>query len=117
MVRFFVEILGFSACVHAWDFAYVEREAIGVRIHLASDGLEERHEVGPRAFLFYVDVKDVAAVAQELQPKLSAAGMAIGRGPVDQSWGQREFWVAVPEGGLIIFGQEIVTMPVVIHAG
>ena len=108
-VRFFVEVLGFHAWVHAWDYAYVQREKAAVRIGKASKGSpEERHEAGPRAFLMYIDVQDVDAVVEEVRPKLLAAGMAAGSGPKDQTWGQREFWVPVPEGGLIIFGQEIV---------
>ncbi len=107
MVRFFVDVLGFRAWIHAWDYAYVQREAAAVRIGKASEGPEERHEAGPRAFLFYIDVRDVAAVVEEVRPKLLAAGMSGGEGPVDQSWGQREFWVPVPEGGLVVFGQEI----------
>jgi catechol 2,3-dioxygenase-like lactoylglutathione lyase family enzyme len=108
MVRFFVEVLGFKAWVHQWDYAYVQREAAAVRIGKASEGPEERHEAGPRAFLMYIDVRDVDAVVEEIRPRLLAAGMAAGHGPKDQSWGQREFWVEVPEGGLVLFGQEIV---------
>ena len=111
-VRFFVDVLGFKAWVHGRDFAYVQREEAAVRIGKASEGPEERHEAGPRAFLFYIDVRDVDAVVEEVRPKLLAAGMSGGQGPVDQSWGQREFWAPVPEGGLIIFGQEIVAVPV-----
>jgi catechol 2,3-dioxygenase-like lactoylglutathione lyase family enzyme len=107
-VRFFVEVLGFHAWVHTRDYAYVQRESAAVRIGKASpDTPEERHEAGPRAFLMYIDVRDVAAVVEEVRPRLPAAGMAEGSGPKDQTWGQREFWVPVPEGGLIIFGEEI----------
>jgi catechol 2,3-dioxygenase-like lactoylglutathione lyase family enzyme len=113
MVRFFVEVLGFHAWVHAWDYAYVQRETAAVRIIKASDGPAERFEAGPRAFLMYIDVRDVDAVVDEVRPKLLAAGMAGGQGPKDQIWGQREFWVPMPEGGLIIFGQEIVRTPVI----
>jgi catechol 2,3-dioxygenase-like lactoylglutathione lyase family enzyme len=114
MVRFFVDVLGFHAWGHSWDYAYVQREAAAVRIGKASpDTPEERHEAGERAFLMYIDVRDVDAVVEEVRPKLLAAGMAGGSGPEDQTWGQREFWVPVPEGGLIIFGQKIVQMPVI----
>ena len=107
-VRFFVEVLGFTALVHDQYFAYVQREAAAVRIGKASpDTPEEMHMVGARAFLAYIDVRDVDAVVEEVRPRLLAAGMTGGLGPKDQSWGQREFWVPVPEGGLIIFGQEI----------
>jgi catechol 2,3-dioxygenase-like lactoylglutathione lyase family enzyme len=106
-VRFFVEVLGFRAVVHSADFAYVEREAVAVRIGKASAGPEERKEAGPRAFLLYIDVRDVDAVVAEVRPRLLAVGMAGGTGPKDQSWGQREFWVPLPEGGLLLFGQDI----------
>lgn len=76
MVRFYVDVLGFRAWVHAWDYAYVQREAAAVRIGKASEEPEERHEAGPRAFLFYIDVRDVAAVVEEVRPRLLAAGMA-----------------------------------------
>jgi len=52
-------------------------------------------------------VRDLDAVVADVRPKLLAAGMAAGDGPKDQRWGQREWWVPVPEGGLIIFGQEL----------
>jgi catechol 2,3-dioxygenase-like lactoylglutathione lyase family enzyme len=107
-VRFFVEVLGFKAWVHSRDFAYVQRGPAAVRIMKASpDEPEEKFEVGSRTFLMYIDVRDVDAVVAEVRPRLLAAGMSGGQGPVDQSWGQREFWAPLPEGGLIVFGQEI----------
>jgi catechol 2,3-dioxygenase-like lactoylglutathione lyase family enzyme len=111
-VRFFVEVLGFKSWVHGPDYAYVQRESAAIRIGMASpDTPEEMHTVGERAFLAYIDVRDVDAVVADIRPKLMAGGMndglAGGLGPKDQSWGQREFWVPVPEGGLIIFGQQI----------
>ena len=108
MVRFFVEVLGFKVWVQSWDYAYVQRGPAAVRIGKASDGAQEKHEAGPRAFLFYIDVRDVDAVVEEVRPKLLTAGTVAAQGPKDQSWGQREYWVPVPEGGLVIFGQEIV---------
>jgi catechol 2,3-dioxygenase-like lactoylglutathione lyase family enzyme len=107
-VRFFVDVLGFHAWVEAWDYAYLQREGVAVRLHYATpDDEAERQHFGPRAFLFYVDVKDVDALVLEIGPKLAAAGLGAGQGPVDQMWGQREWWVAGPEGGLIVFGQAI----------
>ena len=116
-VRFFVETLGFKAWVHTGDYSYVQREGAAIRIGKASpDTPEERHELGSRAFLAYIDVRDVDAVVEEMRPKLLAAGMSSGQGPKDQTWGQREFWVPVPEGGLIIFGQEIARVAPVTEA-
>ncbi len=109
-VRFFVEVLGFKAWVTMRDYGYVQREGAAVRILLASPDPVERYEYGSRAFLFYVDVRDIAVVVAEVGEKLLARGLPAGEGPVDQTWGQREWWVTGPEGGLVIFGQEIAEM-------
>ena len=114
MVRFFVEVLGFHAWVQGEFYAYVSRDDAAVRIGKLSQGddaEEERVEWGARAWLFYIDVRDVDMLVEELRPKLLAAGLNGGKGPKDQSWGQREFWASLPGGGYIVFGQEISAMP------
>ncbi len=110
MVQFFVDVLGFHAWVQEHDYAYVKRDDAAVRIGKLSEGPEgadERVEWGARAWLFYIDVRDVDSLVTELRPKLQEAGLAGARGPKDQSWGKREFWAPLPEGGYIVFGQEI----------
>ncbi len=108
-VRFFVEILGFNAVVDTEYYAYLDRDSAAVRLSkLSPDCAEERFEYGPRTWLFYVDVEDVSALVAEIRPKLLGAGHAPGEGPVDQTWGKREWWAPGPEGGFIVFGQEIV---------
>jgi catechol 2,3-dioxygenase-like lactoylglutathione lyase family enzyme len=119
-VRFFVDVLGFHAWVEGPDYAYVQREAAAVRISRASDfeaSPQEKQELGPRAFFCYIDVRDLEAVVAELRPRLLTAGVRGAQGPVDQTWGQREFWVPLPEGGLLIFGQAIAAMPAIKTAG
>ncbi len=114
MVRFFVEVLGFHAWVQDEFYAYVSRDDAAVRIGKLSEGTdaaEERVEWGARAWLFYIDVRDVDALVAELRPKLQAAGLDGGTGPKDQPWGKREFWAPLPQGGYIVFGQEIAPMP------
>jgi hypothetical protein len=110
MVRFFVEVLGFRAEVQDDFYAYVSRDDAAVRIGKLSEGAQgaaERVEWGARAWLFYIDVRDVDALVAELRPKLLAAGLDGGEGPKDQSWGKREFWAPLPGGGYVVFGQEI----------
>jgi predicted enzyme related to lactoylglutathione lyase len=110
MVQFFVEVLGFRAEVQDESYAYVSRDDAAVRIGKlseGSEGAEERVEWGARAWLFYIDVRDVDALVAEFRPKLQAAGLDGGKGPKDQSWGKREFWAPLPGGGYIVFGQEI----------
>lgn len=46
----------------------------------------------------------------EVRPKLEGAGVRV-HGPVDQTYGQREFMVVAPDGNLLVFGQSIVEMP------
>ncbi len=114
MVWFFVEVLGFRAWVQGEYYAYVSRDDAAGRIGKLSEGpegAEERVEWGARAWLFYIDVRDVDALVAELRPKLQAAGLDGGKGPKNQPWGKREFWAPLPVGGYIVFGQEIFPMP------
>ena len=111
-VRFFVEVLGFHAWVHSDYYAYVQRETAAVRLHRANPLPPGVAPPVTHDFEFYIDVQDVAAVVAELTPRLLAANRPAGQGPVDQTWGMREFWVAGPEGGTIVFGQEVVSRPV-----
>jgi catechol 2,3-dioxygenase-like lactoylglutathione lyase family enzyme len=113
MVQFFVEVLGFRAWVQGETYAYVSRDDAAVRIGKLSEVTyaDERVEWGVRAWLFYIDVRDVDVLVTELRPKLQAAGLNGGQGPKDQSWGKREFWAPLPGGGYIVFGQEIFPPP------
>jgi catechol 2,3-dioxygenase-like lactoylglutathione lyase family enzyme len=105
-VAFFTDLLGFKAWIHVPDYAYVQRETAGIRIVKASQSPGEEVPPGNRRFMYYIDVEDVAAIHAELQPKLDAAGIHT-HGPVDQTYGQREFMVLAPDGNLVVFGQSI----------
>ena len=113
IVRYFAEILTSQVRVNAGDYAYLDRGCVAVRIGKMSEEAEESVKIGQRAWLFYIDVRDIDALVDEVRPGLLAAGMPRGEGPVDQPWGKREFWAPVPEGGFIVFGQEIVCTPAV----
>lgn len=111
-VQFFVEVLGFKAWIHArGEYAYVQRETAAVRILRASQSPGEEQRQGNRAFRYYIDVADVDGLYAELKPKIDALWHGQAHGPVDQSYGQREFMVVAPDGDLIVFGQEIFNMP------
>ena len=111
-VQFFVDVLGFKVWINGPTYAYVQREVAGVRIMKASTSTGEEQRPGNRAFRYYIDVKDVDAVVEELRPKLAAhwPGRQV-HGPVDQPDGQREFMIEGPDGDLVVFGQEIVRVP------
>lgn len=104
-LRFFVDLLGFTAHFVGGGYAYVEREGAGVRI------LENRNpaELGRphRGFAYYVDVRDLAVIERELGPKLAALPPGDVHGPVDQPYGQRELMIRAPDGNLLVFGQAI----------
>lgn len=104
-VGFFRDILGFEVLLRQSNYAYMEREGVGFR-------LLELHGVsgappGNRRFAYYIDVRDVDALYQELKPKLEMLPKGDVTGPVNQPYGQREFMVLAPDGNLLAFGQPI----------
>jgi catechol 2,3-dioxygenase-like lactoylglutathione lyase family enzyme len=104
-VSFFTDTLGFECLIQARDYAYVEREGAGIRI-LAHDVPAELGEAH-RGFAYYIDVRDLDAILEELGPKLAALPAGEVYGPVDQSYGQREVMIRAPDGNLVVFGQAI----------
>ena len=110
-VRFFVDILGFKVRIQASDYAYLQRESAGIRILKASSALGEEPRPGTRAFRYYIDVKDVDGLFAELKPRLDTLPDGDVYGPVNQTYGQREFMVLAPDGDLMVFGQSIFEMP------
>jgi catechol 2,3-dioxygenase-like lactoylglutathione lyase family enzyme len=111
-VRFFVDVLGFKAWIDTPVYAYVQREVAAVRIMRASRAQGEQPGPGTHAFRYYVDVKDVDGLYAEVRPKIDALWDGKVHGPVDQTYGQREFMVVAPDGDLVVFGQSIFEMPV-----
>lgn len=105
-VGFFEGVLGFRAHVRMTDYAYVHRETVGVRIMAHADPADAPRL--PRRFTYYIDVRDVDALFAELKPKLDTLPAGDVHGPVNQSYGQREFMVLGPDGGVIVFGQALV---------
>src|ERR1700712_4623322 len=96
-VRFFEDILGFKALIHARDYAYLQRECAGIRVLKAPSSVGEKPRSGTRAFRYYIDVKDVDRLFAELKPKLDRLPAGSVQGPVDQGYGQREFMVLAPD--------------------
>jgi catechol 2,3-dioxygenase-like lactoylglutathione lyase family enzyme len=104
-IRFFTDILGFACRFRTVNYAYVQREGVAFRLleNVGDDGAPP----GNRRFCYYIDVKDVDAVHEELKPKLALLNDGDVHGPVDQLYGQRELLVVAPDGNLIAFGQDI----------
>ncbi len=104
-LAFFTDVLGFQTLVRMDDYAYVQRETVGVRI-MQNRG-EDGAPLGNRRFAYYIDVRDVDALYAELKPKLDALPKGDVHGPADKSYGQRELLVLAPDGNLLAFGQAI----------
>ena len=102
---FFVDILGFKVSFRMENYAYIERENVAFRI-LEQDG-PDGAPPGNRRFAYYVDVRDVDQLYEELKPKLDTLPKRDVYGPVNQPYRQRELLVLAPDGNLIAFGQAI----------
>lgn len=101
-VGFFTELLGFRVLVKDGGYAYVQREAVAVRIMDRS--IYAGVAPGDRRFAHYFDVRDVDALYAELKPKLDLLPEGDVHGPADKGYGQRELCVLAPDGDLVVFG-------------
>jgi catechol 2,3-dioxygenase-like lactoylglutathione lyase family enzyme len=106
-LEFFSDVLGFQALVRMDEYAYMERETIGIRL-MQNQG-EDGAPPGNRRFAYYIDVRDVDALYAELKPKLDTLPQRDVHGPANKSYGQRELLVLAPDGNLLAFGQAIKT--------
>jgi catechol 2,3-dioxygenase-like lactoylglutathione lyase family enzyme len=104
-LAFFCDVLGFQVGIRMGDYAYIERDGIGIRL-LQNHG-EDGAPPGNRRFAYYIDVRDVDALYAELKPKLDTLPEQDVHGPADKSYGQRELLVLAPDGNLLAFGQAI----------
>jgi catechol 2,3-dioxygenase-like lactoylglutathione lyase family enzyme len=104
-LQFFAYTLGFEVLLRMGNYAYLEREGVGFRMleNIGNDGAPP----GNRRFAYYIDVRDVDALYQELKPRLDELPKADVHGPADKPYGQRELLVLAPDGNLIAFGQAI----------
>jgi catechol 2,3-dioxygenase-like lactoylglutathione lyase family enzyme len=105
-LAFFNDLLGFETTFRANDYAYVQREGVGVRL-LENKG-DDGAPPGNRRFAYYVDVRDVDALYAELKPRLDALPKGDVHGPADKPYGQRELLLLAPDGNLFVFGQAMV---------
>lgn len=105
-LTFFTDILGFEALYRSRDYAYVQRETAGFRIWEQTGA--DAAPPGTRRFAYYIDVRDVDGLYNELKPKLDTLPQGDVYGPVNQSYGQRELLVLAPDGNLLAFGQALI---------
>jgi len=103
--RFLTETLGFTTIVNDGGYAYLEREGAGLRLMQHADPAE----LGTphRGFAYYIDVKSVETVLEQIGERLAALPQGEVAGPRDQPYGQRELMIRAPDGNLIVFGASI----------
>src|SRR3982751_6417557 len=96
-VEFLTDVLGFTAVINGGGYAYLEREGAGLRI-LGHKNDPEEVGTPHRGFAYYIDVRDLDVVLDQLGSEL--AGLPDGHvvGPKDQHYGQRELMIRVPDG-------------------
>jgi catechol 2,3-dioxygenase-like lactoylglutathione lyase family enzyme len=104
-LSFFVDLLGFAVPYRQPGYAYVHRDTVGFRLLESKEATIKPRGAG--GFAYYIDVRDVDAVVAELTPRLAPLPPEDVQGPVDQSYGQREFMIRAPDGGILVFGQAI----------
>ena len=99
----FTRVLRFEVRFSMSNYAYLECGEAAVRI------LEEPGRVAPMQgesrMTVYIDVRDVDALYAELLPELRTLQDGDVQAPMDQSWGQREFHVRLPDGHWLAYGQ------------
>jgi hypothetical protein len=101
---FSLKYLGFEMLFHVSNYAYLHRETVGFR--LLEQKVADCAPPGNRRFAYYIDVRDVNALYEELRPKLDRFAKGDVQGPLDQSYG-RQLLVLAPNGNLLAFGQAI----------
>lgn len=104
-LHFLTETLGFTAMFSDGGYAYLEREGAGLRLLQNCDPAELG--VPHRGFAYYIDVKSVETVLEQIGERLAALPAGDVVGPRDQPYGQRELMIRAPDGNLIVFGASI----------
>jgi catechol 2,3-dioxygenase-like lactoylglutathione lyase family enzyme len=104
-LRFLTETLGFTALNNDGGYAYLEREGAGLRLMQHGDPAELGAPHG--GFAYYIDVKSVETVLDQIGERLAALPPGDVVGPRDQPYGQRELMIRAPDGNLIVFGASI----------
>lgn len=105
-VRFFVDVLGFRPVINGGGYAYLDREGAGLRL-LGHKNDPEEVGTAHRGYAYYIDVRDVGVVLEQIGPQLAQLPKEDVSGPVDQPYGQREIMIRAPDGNLVVFGQAI----------
>lgn len=98
------QVLGFELLYREPDYAYLEWGPAALRV-LQERGKQPVPSAQARMTV-YIDVVNVDVLYAQLQPQLASLPPDDVIAPVNQSWGQREFHVRLPDGHWLAFGAE-----------
>lgn len=104
-IGFYRDVLGFTVGFQADNYAFLKRDDVAVRLVEVSGHVDLSHP--EREGSFYIDVQDIDALYEALEPELQKLPPARVRAPFDQDYGQREFHVADEDCTLVFFGEAI----------
>lgn len=104
-LEFFTGVLGFTVRFRMTNYAYLDREGVGMRILEEPGRLPVRMEDSRTTV--YFDARDVDALYAEFRLRLETLPPDDVQGPVDQHWGQRELLLRMPDGHWLAFGQPV----------
>lgn len=104
-IRFFVEVLGFNLTYQMENYAFLRRDAVGIRLLMAAPDTDMTDQKRQQAC--YIDVQDIDGLYAELKPELDKLPDGRVRAPFNQYYGQREFHVIDEDALLIFFGEAI----------
>ena len=105
-VAFYRDVLGFEVGYLAEGiYAFLKRDDAAVRLVQVSEDVDLHQP--ERQGSFYIDVKDIDALWDEMQPRLSKLPDGRVRTPFNQDYGQREFHVADEDCTLVFFGEGV----------
>lgn len=103
-IGFYCDTLESTLGFQADNYAFVLRDDVAVRLI----EVEQNVDTAAQQNSFYIDVKGLDALYQEMKPALDDLPEGRVRPPFNQDYGQREFHVLDPDGTLVFFGEAIV---------
>jgi len=104
-ITFFTETLGFTVTFKMDGYAFLQRDAVALRLIYAGDNVDTHDPARQQAC--YIDVQGIDELYRGLQTELEALPEGRVRAPFDTNYGQREFHVIDEDSLCIYFGEAI----------
>ena len=104
-IAFYRHALGFVLTFQAENYAFMRRDDVAIRLIEVDSTIDLSQP--ERQGSFYIDVHDIDALYEKLEPKLRALPEGRVRPPFNQDYGQRECHVIDEDCTLIFFGEAV----------